>query len=100
MIKLILCGSPLKEADEQKEMQLYCFFRDKIANIDKIDIKGRIIIIPTLLHNTGIKQLHINYMGIQRTRLLAQKSIYWINMNTDIGEAIKNYSTCLDFQAT
>ena len=36
-------------------------------------------------------------MGIEKTKLLAQESIYWVNMN-DIKNFIKNYTTCLTFQ--
>ena len=37
-------------------------------------------------------------MGIEETRLLACKSIYWIGINADIETHIKNFSTCLEFQ--
>ena len=39
-------------------------------------------------------------MSIEETRLLVHKSIYWINMNADREDTVKNYLTYLDFQAT
>ena len=38
-------------------------------------------------------------MGIDKTRPLTHHSIYWINMNTDIGETVKNCPICPDIQA-
>ena len=37
-------------------------------------------------------------MGIEVTRVLAYKSIYWINTNVNIEEAIKRCHICLDHQ--
>ena len=31
-------------------------------------------------------------MRTEKTGLLAHKSIYWININTDVEETVKNYS--------
>ena len=39
-------------------------------------------------------------MGIKNTKLLACKSVYWVNINNDIENHIKNCSTCLEFQQT
>ena len=39
-------------------------------------------------------------MGIDKTKMLAHESIYWININADINGAIKGCLTCLASQAT
>ena len=65
-------------------------FRNGIASIDGIAIKGRRIILPTLLQDKEINHLYINYMAIQKARMLAHKSIYLINMNSDIEAVMKN----------
>ena len=39
-------------------------------------------------------------MGIEKTKLLAQESVYWHSINTDIEEFIKQCPTCLEFQQT
>ena len=36
--------------------------------------------------------------GHRKKNLFACGSIYWIGMNADIENLIKNWSTCLDFQ--
>ena len=55
---------------------------------------------PAVLQDKALKQLYMNHIGIRKTRLVARKSIFWINMNADIEETVKNCPTCLDFQAT
>ena len=58
--------------------------------IDGIALKGKIIIIiPALLQEKALKQLHIKHIVIAKTRLLAHKSIYWINMNADTEDTVK-----------
>ena len=39
-------------------------------------------------------------MGIKKPKLLMHKSIYWVNINTNIEKHIKGCNTCLEFQQT
>ena len=80
-------------------MQPYWSFREGTAIIDCNAMKGRRII-PAVLQDKALKQLHPNHMGIEEKRQLAPESIYWINMNADIKATVKYCSTCLDFQVT
>ena len=52
------------------------------------------------LQDKALGQLHINNMGIEKTRMLTCELIYLNNINTDIAEVMKSSSTYLDFQAT
>ena len=38
-------------------------------------------------------------MGMEKIRMLAHESIYWVNMKANTEEAIKNCLTFLDFWA-
>ena len=58
---------------------------------------GRHIIIPAVQKQV-LDQLYTNHMGIEKTKLLMHKSIYWVDINTDIDKHIKCYNTCLEFQ--
>ena len=71
-----------------------------MAVIDGVNMKGRCIVVPEVLQQEAFQQLHINHMGIDKTRLLVHESVYWIGMNADIENHIKNCSTCHDFQQT
>ena len=63
-------------------------------------MKGRNIIIPEILKMQAQDQLHINHMGIEKTKFLACESIYWANINDDIENLMKNCTTCLTFKHT
>ena len=58
------------------------------------------IIKQASLQGEVLNQLYINHVGIDKTKVLAHKPIYWINMNAHIEEMVKNCPTCLDFPAT
>ena len=60
-----------------------------MAVIDMVILKGRHIVIPEALQRQAFEQLHINHMGINKTKLLAYESIYWTGMNNDIENHIK-----------
>ena len=65
-------------------------------------LKDRHIIIPTSLKQQVLDQLHTNHMGIEKTKLLACKSVYWSTINVDIEKYMKSYATkscatCLEF---
>ena len=60
-----------------------------MAAIDGIIMKGRHDIIPEILKTQAPDQLHINHLGIEKTKLLASESIYWANINDDIVNFIK-----------
>ena len=55
-----------------------------MAVIDWIIMKGRHVIILEVLKAQTLDQLHINHIMIEKTKLLACESIYWININDDI----------------
>ena len=67
----------------QKNLQPYWSFRDEMAIIDSIVMKGRRIIIPAVLQNQQLKHL------LLKTRLLICKTICGVNMNADIEEIVK-----------
>ena len=60
-------------------------------------LKARHIVIPTSLKQQVLGQLHTNHMGIEKTKLLAHKSVYWYNRNVDIKEYIKTVPHVLNF---
>ena len=95
--ELLLHDWPLIKPKVQKDLQPEWSFRDEIAIIDSITITGRRRIIPEVLQDKTLKQLHLNHMEIEKIRLLACNTIYWVNMNTDIEKIVKNCPTCLDF---
>ena len=79
---------------------MYWMFRHDMAVIDWVIMKGRHVIIPEILKTQALDQLHINHMGKEKNKLLAHEYIYWVNIDDDIENYIKNCATCLTFQQT
>ena len=95
----IITGWPNSKDEISKELQSYWFYRDELAVIDGMVLKGRHIITNSLKQQV-LNQLHINHMGIEKTKLLAHECVYWHSINTDIEKYIKQCVTCLEFQQT
>ena len=86
--------------EKQNDLQLHWSFGCGIATIDRITMIVKRIIVSASLPGEVMNRLHINNMGIEETRLLASKSIYWIHMKPHIEDTDKNCPTCLNLQAT
>ena len=95
---VIITGWPDSRDEPHVDLQPYCSYRDELAVIDGIILKGKCIIIPNSLKEQVLSQLHTNHMGIEKTKLLAQESVYWASINADIEKYIKQCPTCLQFQ--
>ena len=90
-----------KQKDElHSDLRPYWSYRDDLAVTDGVDMKGRHIIIPVVLKQLVLDQLHLNHMGIEKTKILACKYVYWVNINTDIEKHIKICNVYIEFQQT
>ena len=67
-------------------------YRDKLAVIDGVILKGKCIIMPNRLREQVLNQLHTNHMGIEKTKLLACECVYWPSINADMEKYIKQLS--------
>ena len=99
-LKNIITVWPNTKNELQSNSRSYWSYRDVLAVIDRVVMKSRHIIIPAILKQHVLDQLHLNHVGIEKTKLLACKSIYWVDINTDIDKYIKNCNPCLEFQQT
>ena len=81
---IIITGWPDSRDDLHADLQLYWSYRDELAVIDGIILKGKCIIIPNRLKEQVLNQLYTKHMGIEKTKLLAQECVYWPSINTDI----------------
>ena len=85
----IITGWPYSKEEISEELKLHWSYRDELAVINGIMLKGRCIIIPNSLRQQVLNQLHINHMGIEKTKLLVHKCVYWHSINADIETYIK-----------
>ena len=77
----------------------YWPIRHELTMITGIVMTGKSIIIPCLLQKQITEQLHSTHMGTANTQPIMRESVYWINMNTDIQQTVKQCSKCLKYQA-
>ena len=96
----IIEGWPSTKDELHADLKPYWSFRDELAVIDGIILKGRHKVIPNSLRQQILEQLHTNHVGIEKTKLLAHESVYWSSINADIENYIINCATCLEFQQT
>ena len=68
----------------QADLKPYWSYREEMAIIDGVMLKGRCIVIPTSLKQQVLDQLHTNHMGREKMKLFTHKSVYWYNINADI----------------
>ena len=60
-----------------------------MAVIDGVILKGRYIVIPNVLQKQALEQLHINHMGMDKTKILVCESVYWPGVNSSIEKHMK-----------
>ena len=96
----ITAGWPESKEQIHQDFRTYWSFRDDMAVTNGIIMKGRCVVIPEVLKQQTLDQLHVNHSGIEKTKLLAPDSTYWANINNDIKKFIQNCTTCLTFQQT
>ena len=97
-LKSFIIAGWLSTKDElHSDLRPYWYYRDDLVVIDGVVMKGRQIVISTVLKQQVLDQLHTNHMGNEKTKLLTCKPIYWANINTDIVKHIKNFTTYLEF---
>ena len=53
--------------------------------MDDIVYKGMRIVMPSILRKDMLHKVHEGNMGIEKCRRHARESLYWPNLNTDVG---------------
>ena len=65
---LIIAGWPDTKDMLHADLKVYWSYRDELAVIDGVILKGRHIFIPTNLQHQILEQLHTNHMGIVKNK--------------------------------
>ena len=66
LMEYAIQGWPDSKNQLLQDMRTYWKFRDDMAVIHWVVIKGKCIVIPKALPQQVLKQLHINHMGIEK----------------------------------
>ena len=65
---IIISGWPDSRDELHTDLQPYWSYRDELAVIDGVILKGKCIIIPSSLKEQVLSQLHTNHMGIEKNK--------------------------------
>ena len=65
--------------------------------MDGLILKGTRIIIPDECRDEVLGKLHEGHFGIDRTKLRARDSVYWLQINRDIETLVKSCEKCQEF---
>ena len=66
LMKYVIQRWPESKNQLPQDIRTYWMFRDNMAVINGVVIKGRLIVIPEVLQQQVLKQLHINHMAIKK----------------------------------
>ena len=65
-MEYVIQGWPESKNQLPQDIRTYWMFRDYMAVIDGVVIKGRCIVMPETLQQHTLTQLHVNHMGIKK----------------------------------
>ena len=91
-------GFPINRSDCVESVQGYFGFREELAIVNGLIVKGHRVVIPSRLHDEALKLLHSSHMGIVKTKDRARTSFFWPNMNQEIEAHLSECHPCATFQ--
>ena len=75
----IIAGWLSAREELHSDLRPYWSYRDDLAIIDGVVMKGRCIIIPVVLKQQVLDQLHTNHMMYQKNKVTRMhESVYWV----------------------
>ena len=91
-------GFPENKADCLESLRGYFNFREELAIIDGLNLKGHCCVIPSSLQDKALEQLHHSHMSIIKSKDRARTSIFWPNLNKDIESYLSTCHACATYQ--
>jgi hypothetical protein len=71
------------------------FLRNEMSVHEDILLRGNRIVVPLSLRNDILKLAHETHMGIVKTKQLLRQKFYWVGMDKDIEQLVKNCDVCI-----
>ena len=97
--QLVTNGWPDTIKEVPTSLRTFWPYRDKLGVSHGVLFKGRQVVIPQVLREDILRQLHIGHMGIERIRRLARETIFWPNINKDVERITKDCDACQELQS-
>ena len=76
-------------------MQPYWTFREELTIEDGLILKGTRIIIPSKKYESILTCIHKGYLGLNKCKLHAKETVYWLGLNKQLEQLVLNCKLCL-----
>ena len=94
VIQLAQEGFPVKYKDMPEELAQYWVHRDKLYVVDSVLLLGDRVVIPKLLREESLCNLHCAHQGCSRMKARASTCIFWPGIGSDIEKKRLSCATC------
>ena len=81
---MITSGWPESISDVSEATKPNWCFRDEMAVLDGLVLKGNRVVVPTAMRHETLARLHDGHQGISPTLQRARRTVYWPKMQDDI----------------
>jgi len=74
-------------------------YRDELCVENGMILKGtNKLVIPKSLQQEVLSQIHYAHLGIEKCRLRARTSVFWVGINSDIEQMVKGCESCQTYK--
>ena len=98
IIDLVLTGENSIAYNTPKEFKPYLNRFRELSVEDGTLLCGHRVVVPPLLRDTVLEELHQGHPGINRMKSLSRSYVWWSGIDNDIGELVKRCRTCQEHQ--
>lgn len=96
--QLILKGWPVQKEQVPDSAKPYFTYREVLSVIDNVIFKGKNVVVPKSLRKDMLDRIHVNHLGMEKSKNRARDILFWPNMSKDIENLVSSCETCLKYQ--
>lgn len=93
----IMNGWPEHMQDLPDDIRPYWCFRDELAILDGLIMKGNRVVVPAVMRSDTLTRLHDGHQGLTTTLQRARRTVYWPKLQDDVSELILKCENCQKF---
>ena len=98
VMELVMTGKKHPEPFESSEFKLYMLRINELSVEDNTLLWGYRVIIPPLLRQSVLTELHQTYPGVNRMKSLGRIYVWWPGIDDDIESVVKTCIPCQEHQ--
>ena len=90
----IVHGWPQHMSELSESIQPYWCFRDELAILDGLIMKGCRVVMPSTMRAETLKKLHDGHQGQTATLQRARRIVYWPKLQNDVSDLLLRCDEC------